>query len=249
MKKLTLMMGVAGLALASLAAVNDTLISFSTPGPDTYLDGTEVRDGECYALVWTEGAQFGGINTDGTCVNEDDAIVLLAPLAKNGKCPPVVFEIDSAVYAAKNYAKGKFGVYLLDTRVKTEAGTVALAPIVDGKPQLVNSYASTTTEKAASGQGNALTVGGAIAVDTFREIAPPTIAAMKIDGAVITVKVEGTDPTAAYQIVAGETLNAVGDATAARKVVADVKNGEATFKKSESGTFFKVIGKRNFDAQ
>ena len=91
-------------------------------------------------------------------------------------------------------------------------------------------------------------MGDAIRVDTFREIAAPTIAAMKVDGAVITVKVEGTDPTAAYQVVAGQTVNAVGDA-AARKVVADVKNGEATFDKSEFGTFFKVIGKRNFDAQ
>ena len=246
MKKL-LSIGCAVMALGAFAAADDVLISFSTPGQDKYADGSTVLDGECYALVWTKGAQFGGINTDGTCVNAGDAIVLLAPLAKNGKCPPVVFEIDSAVYAEKKYAEGKFGVYLLDTRVKTEAGT-ALAPIVDGKPQLVNSYASTTTEKAASGQGNALTVGGAILVDTFREIAAPTIAAMKIDGAKITVNVEGTDPTAAYQIVAGESVNAVGDATA-RKVVADVKNGEATFNKSESGTFFKVIGKRNFNAK
>ena len=246
MKKL-LSIGCAVMAMGAFAAADDVLISFSTPGQDKYADGNPVLDGECYALVWTKGAQFGGINTDGTCVNAGDAIVLLAPLAKNGKCPPVVFEIDSAVYAEKKYAEGKFGVYLLDTRVKTEAGT-ALAPIVDGKPQLVNSYASTTTEKAASGQGNALTVGGAIRVDTFREIAAPTIAAMKVDGAKITVNVEGTDPTAAYQIVAGQTVNAVGDATA-RKVVAEVKNGEATFNKSESGTFFKVIGKRNFDAQ
>ena len=247
MKKL-LSIGCAVMAMGVFAAADDVLISFSTPGQDKYADGNPVLDGECYALVWTKGAQFGGINTDGTCVNAGDAIVLLAPLAKNGKCPPVVFEIDSAVYAEKKYAEGKFGVYLLDTRVKTEAGTVALAPIVDGKPQLVNSYASTTTEKAASGQGNALTVGDPIRVDTFREIAAPTIAAMKVDGAVITVKVEGTDPTAAYQVVAGQTVNAVGDATA-RKVVADVKNGEATFNKSESGSFFKVIGQRNFNAK
>lgn len=246
MKKL-LSIGCAVMAMGAFAAADDVLISFSTPGQDKYADGNPVLDGECYALVWTKGAQFGGINTDGTCVNAGDAIVLLAPLAKNGKCPPVVFEIDSAVYAEKKYAEGKFGVYLLDTRVKTEAGT-ALAPIVDGKPQLVNSYASTTTEKAASGQGNALTVGDAIAVNTFREIAAPTIAAMKIDGAYITVTVEGTDPTAVYKIVAGKTVNAVGDAKA-RMDVADVKNGKATFKKSESGTFFKVIGKRNFDVQ
>lgn len=247
MKKL-LTVGCVAMAMGAFAAADDVLISFSTPGQDKYADGTVVLDGECYALVWTTGAQFGGINTDGTCVNEGDAIVLLAPLAKNGKCPPVVFEIDSGVYAAKGYAKGKFGVYLLDTRVKTASGTAALAPIADGKPQLVNSYASTTDEKSASGQGNALTVGGAIAVDTFREIASPTIAAMKVDGATITVKVEGTDPTAAYQIVSGETVKAVGDATA-REVVAEVKDGEATFDKAKAGSFFKVIGQRNFEAK
>ena len=109
MKKL-LSIGCAVMAMGAFAAADDVLISFSTPGQDKYADGNPVLDGECYALVWTKGAQFGGINTDGTCVNAGDAIVLLAPLAKNGKCPPVVFEIDSAVYAEKKYAEGKFGV-------------------------------------------------------------------------------------------------------------------------------------------
>ena len=54
MKRLTMMLGVAGLAVASFAAVDDTLISFSTPGPDKYADGTDVLAGECYALVWSK---------------------------------------------------------------------------------------------------------------------------------------------------------------------------------------------------
>ena len=43
MKRLLTVFGVAGLAMASFAAVNGTLISFSTPGVDTYADGTAVR--------------------------------------------------------------------------------------------------------------------------------------------------------------------------------------------------------------
>ena len=85
MKKLTLTMAVAGLALASLAAVNDTLISFSTPGPDTYLDGTTVQDGECYALVWSQDGVFEGVKADGTAVDANDRVVLVAPVAKGGR--------------------------------------------------------------------------------------------------------------------------------------------------------------------
>ena len=56
-------------AVASAAVfAGDLLISFSTPGPDKYADGTQVLDGEYYSLVYTkaDGSQevvlnFGGI--------------------------------------------------------------------------------------------------------------------------------------------------------------------------------------------
>lgn len=39
---------------------SNLLVTFSTPGPDRYADGSTVRDGERYALVYVRGT-FGGI--------------------------------------------------------------------------------------------------------------------------------------------------------------------------------------------
>ena len=137
MKKL-LMMAVAGLAAAGFAGMGDALLSFSTQGPDKYADGTTVLDGERYALVWTaDGAEFGGFKADGTLVSENDRVVILASLAKDGHCPPTLFQVSEATVDALQ--GGTYGVYLLDTRVKAEDGTVAPAGLkANGKPNLVN---------------------------------------------------------------------------------------------------------------
>ena len=50
MKKLLFTMVVAAFG-AAFGAANDTILVFSTKGPDTYADGTSVLDGERYALV------------------------------------------------------------------------------------------------------------------------------------------------------------------------------------------------------
>ena len=112
MKKVFLMVAAIGLAAASFADMNDALLSFATQGPDKYADGTTVIDGECYALVWTaNGATFGGFNADGTLVSATDRIVLAAPLAKGGKCPQTLFQINAAV--ADELKDGTYAVYLL----------------------------------------------------------------------------------------------------------------------------------------
>ena len=65
MNKTTMMGLVLAGALGAFAGVDNVAITFSTPGPDTYKDGRQVLDGECYALVWTPtGAAFGGIAAD-----------------------------------------------------------------------------------------------------------------------------------------------------------------------------------------
>lgn len=46
MKKLLMVMGCLSAAWIVSAAQNDVLITFSTPGTDTYTDGTAVLDGE-----------------------------------------------------------------------------------------------------------------------------------------------------------------------------------------------------------
>jgi hypothetical protein len=244
MKKVFLMVAAMGLAAASFADMNDALLSFATQGPDKYADGTTVIDGECYALVWTaNGATFGGFNADGTLVSATDRIVLAAPLAKGGKCPQTLFQINAAV--ADELKDGTYAVYLLDTRIKDEDGTTKLAGLKDGKAKVVNAQtavgdsttaASTTQNKVALA---ATAVGGA-AVTTETIIDAPKITSIKVEGATVKVTVAGMSPAATYKVV---TCTKPGEA--GKTLDAKAKDGTFEFKKPE-GSFFKVIGTRNF---
>ena len=75
---------ITGLAFADGA--DDTLITFSTNGaePDCYADGQPVMDGECYALVWSKDGVFEGLKADGSAIDPEDRILLVAPMARNG---------------------------------------------------------------------------------------------------------------------------------------------------------------------
>ena len=199
MKKLMTMIGAVGLAFAATAAIDDALLAFSTVGPDKYADGTTVLDGECYALVWTKnGATFGGIAADGTAVAETDKIVLLAPVAKDGRCPNVLFQIDSA--KADELADGTYGVYLLDTRVVSN-GTTKPAGIKNGKLSLVNGYGlatkATKAGKATAGgvttaeekdsEGGQVVAAGAAAP---KDLPQPKITSIKIEGDYVKLTVQ-----------------------------------------------------------
>ena len=199
MKKLMTMIGVAGLAFAATAAIDDALLAFSTVGPDKYADGTTVLDGECYALVWTKnGATFGGIAADGTAIAETDEIVLVAPVAKDGHCPNVLFQIDST--KADALADGTYGVYLLDTRV-AENGATKPAGVNNGKLRLVNGYGLTTKAtkvgKATAGgattaqekesDGGQVVAAGAAAP---KDLPQPKITSIKIEGDYVKLTVQ-----------------------------------------------------------
>ena len=98
------------------AAQDDTLLTFSTPGPDKYADGSAVLNGESYAVVWTkDGATFGGLTAEGTVISENDKLVFIAPIAKDAHCPLSVLSISAGAMA--QYENGSFSLYLLDTRV------------------------------------------------------------------------------------------------------------------------------------
>lgn len=89
-------------AVAAFASNEDLLISFSTPGPDKYADGSVVLNGETYALVWTPNG--GG----------ESKTVKVAPFAQDGHCIPTLFTIDAA--KKSDYDDGVWSVVLLDTR-------------------------------------------------------------------------------------------------------------------------------------
>lgn len=237
MKKLTLMMGVAGLALASLAAVNDTLISFSTPGPDTYLDGTKVRDGECYALVWSQDGVFEGVKADGTAVDANDRVVLVAPVAKDGRCPDLVYQVAAAT--AEALEGGRYGVYLLDTRRTVAGETVVGLNPETGRLDYVKSYASATDPIAATdgiaSAAAAKAVDGA-AVAEYVEVAKPVVA-IEVTSAVIRLTVTGMSPVADYWVEKGTSLQNVSEK------IADVPaDGVVDVEKTDAAAFFRVKG-------
>ena len=115
MKKVLVSAFAAAMSATAFAGMGNVTIMFSTPGPDTYSDGTPVLDGERYALVWTpNGEAFAGINTDATAAG-GSKVAVSAPVAKGGHCPNVLFQVDEN-YAAANYKGGSWSVVLLDTR-------------------------------------------------------------------------------------------------------------------------------------
>lgn len=153
---------------AAFAGMDNVVIAFSTQGPDTYEDGTTVLDNEYYALVWTPtGATFAGIDSSGAAVTPSK-VVLKAPVAKGGKCPDVLFEVNSD-YAKANYPNGTWGVYLLDTRkFKTNAEGIIQQGVVEswGRPgNPVNGYGEVGAQiKCASGVAS-LGVASPVATD------------------------------------------------------------------------------------
>ncbi|MBO7686690.1 MAG: hypothetical protein J6V72_09910 [Kiritimatiellae bacterium] len=245
MKKLMTMIGAVGLAFAATAAIDDALLAFSTVGPDKYSDGTTVLDGECYALVRTlPGATFGGIAADGTAVAETDEIILLAPLAKNGHCPKVLFQIPS------DKTEGTFGVYLLDTRVTAADGTTKPVGAKDGKLRLVNGYGlateatkvgkatggiTTAAEKETAG-GQAVAAGAAVP----KNVQQPKITSIKIEGDYVKLTVQNLPGF--MRVSSGANVSA-HDAKGAAQAT-DGKTDEVILyaPKAASGSgFFKVI--------
>lgn len=240
MKKLVSAICVLAAAVA-FAGVKNTMISFSTLGPDKYADGTTVLDGECYALVYTpNGSQFAGILADGTAA-APSKLVLAAPVAKDGKCPTVVFQLDEDI-VAKEYANGTFGVYLLDTRL-TKNGKVTVGLNAQGKPQTVATFAKVGD---AATSGGIAAVSGSVGAPTASglpaEAAGLKIKSVKVDGAYVYITATGTVPYLQYGVLSGETPDALKDVTVTPQAGAADPNAEVILVTPKSGDtgFFQV---------
>lgn len=233
MKKLITLGFAAVAAGMTFAAANDLLITFSTPGPDTYADGTTVLNGERYALCWSTDFSAFAIKSDGTA--EGGKVVLAAPVAKDGRCPTTVFEIN-ADYAAQNFKGGEWAVYLLDTRRFSATGVASL-----GSANSVNTFGLVGNTVAVSTGSTCGLLGGttASATSATGEVAAPEITGIKIDGGKVYVTVKGV-PYLGYGLVEGATPDTVttdvegasAQATGEEEVtiVTDVKDGGAFFK-------------------
>ena len=134
------MIAVAVLMLASVATAARTsmLVTFSSPGPDTYADNSAGADGECYALVWTDDAANFAMADDGTVTG--GKVAATVPAAEGGRCPVVKIHFDAE--AAAEYADGTWGLYLLDTR-----GSAAGERTVSGAKLVANATIEVAAER------------------------------------------------------------------------------------------------------
>lgn len=234
-------------AVVSANSIGDARLSFSTKGPDRYADGSVVMDGEAYALVWSQDGNFDGFSADGECVDPEDRVVLIAPVAKDGRCPPVLFQIPEA--EAEVLKNGQYSVYLLDTRVAS-GETVRPCGTVNGKLALMNGYGATSANLAISGANSdkkaeeaETSSGGQVASSLSAapaDCAQPRIKSMRIEGDNVFLTVENLKGF--MRVTSGSDVSASDAATAA--VETSGESGEVTLvtrKPNGSSGFFKVI--------
>lgn len=207
----------------SYGSMQDKLARFSTPGPDCYADGLIVRDGECYALVWSPaGTVFSGFNADGTAVSSRDRVVLAGALAQNGRCPDAVFQIPAKEYEA--LAGGEWAVCLVDTRNLAGmptgtrngkplrvnrwgivSGGVNITDAASARPRLAAATPGGTRSSASDSSASAVRANRLSAVPP--NLAPPQITAIEVADGEVWLGVDGTVPYLDYTIISGETPN------------------------------------------
>ena len=215
------------ISACAFGSLQDKLARFSTPGPDRYADGSIVRDGECYALVWSPaGTAFAGFNADGTPVSSNDRVVLAGALAQDGKCRDAVFQIPAKEYAA--LAGGEWAVCLVDTRnlAGEPTGTQNGKPvrvnrwgIVSGGVEITTAASARPRLAAAGGTRSVVseTTGGTRSVASVARatnlsavppnLLPPQITAIEVGDGEVWLGVGGTVPYLDYTIISGETPN------------------------------------------
>ena len=251
MKKSVISAFAAIASAAAFAGMNNILVSFSTPGPDKYSDGTDVLDGECYALVWTpNGSEFQGINANGIAAG-DSKVVLAAPLAKDKKCPKVLFEVDED-YANANYPNGTWSVVLLDTRVFKLDGETG-KPVEEDGCRVVESHGDKTNVNGfgvvGSAKANAVkgvtaktmddvaASSGTVAADT----PAPVVKEITFDDKNVYITITSTKPAFRYTLESGDTPDSVAEGAGADSTYGSATSDVILAKpKKLGGEFFKV---------
>ena len=247
MKKSISLFAAAAIAGAAFAAANDALITFSTAGTDKYADGSAVLDGECYALVWTAPAS-AGVTVAANGTSQGGEIVLVAPVAKGGRCPKVVFEVNAGDMETK-YRGGSWSVMLLDTRRWGSDGVARPAGTVDGKVLVVNATGAVAggnvnVASATSSSAAALSAAMASSATAVPAGTPsPTITGIRVVGANVFVTVKGTVPYIQYGLTSGATPATVTEkASATPQTGASAPDEEIVLvaPAKKGGAFFKV---------
>jgi len=224
--KLTKYFALVAFALFTVSVFADAanvLVSFSTTA-DKYADGTSVKDGEWYALCWSSDGVFEGLNLDCTPIDTNDLVIMKASLAKGGRCPYTIFQIDSQSPNCKR--TGTYSVVMLDTRdvngnpSKTLPKAVNAAAVASDYK--AGSATSGTTEKPSESAGE--WAQSKVVLPEGQE--PAKIKGFKvIDDAKVEIEIENMFPGVKYNVKMGETLDTIE--TYGLDVPADVNTKDA----------------------
>lgn len=251
MKK-TVLTGLGALMLgfsAGAAALDDACLSFSTRGPDRYADGQIVADGECYALVWSPDGVFDGFDAGGALLDAADRLVLVAPVAKAGRCPPVLFQIPAAT--AAELAAGRYAVYLLDTRVSGESTAGRPRGLTDGQLKVVNGYGAAVAEVRVRAQAPGSSAGSpgevpgtvAGAVAAVPTACPqPRVKSFRVEGDRVFLTVENLKGF--MRVQGGGNVKAAETTSAAVETSGTAEDVILVAPKTGAAGFYKVIRNR-----
>lgn len=215
MKILMMVLAAFFLPFAVFSAENDALVAFSTRGPDRYADGTPVKAGEVYALVWVrEGQSFAGVDLNGASVDPTNSVVVMShPLAKEkvvggemcGYCPPTLFQVPARF--AETHLDGTYALCLFDTRVASATGLVP-----SGNPKQVQGWGLIEGARVRCSQGapamgvsDGVTATAASALPTGESFPQPRITKIEMVGDNVALKVVGTSPRLLYNVATGKT--------------------------------------------
>ena len=144
-------------------------------------------------------------------------------------------------------ATGSFSVYLMDTRVKTAAGTSVAGLDANGK--VVVNAVNTTTAVATAVKGgtfassDAVPAAGAVVTAVPINAPQPTITAVKVVGGQVIVKVANTVPYLQYGISAGKTPSQLDQTDLVDGVNGTAEGLTLIVDDPAENRFFKVIRK------
>jgi len=156
--------------------------TFQTQGIDRYADGTVVRDGEKYALVFArKKAAFKGFFTSGQLVDPTNNVLLYCSgVAKAGCCP----ETKVIVKAEQIKSAGSLYVIMFDTRAPD--GSIGGDNLVVGYG-VAGQVKKTNKRKLVPGKGgiNGNCPDGSTQIDQLvqlpSDIPPPVITSFRIE--------------------------------------------------------------------
>ena len=210
-KTLSLISGLLVAATMFGAEVKDQLtLAMSTPGPDTYADGSPVLVGETYLLVYVkQGAVFGGVQTDGSLVDPLNNVIVTSGQAVEGaKCGYKAIQYPAATYPEG----GSWVIVVLDTR-KAD-GTLGGLVAAQGA-----SAASGAVSALSLGAAGGTAAAGLSAADPAPSPAgtpQPEIAAVQVGDGRVNLRIKNFSDTALYEVQSATSLNGGWQTVASR---------------------------------